>query len=139
MHGNANQATSKIAVCTQSQTEPIDLSSHKKLCYTEKQNNHFEEPKLKASLPLEEIKAPAKNNLLFGQLPTRIIAACVDNSSYNETMTNGTIASFNFKNNNVNFICLSRDRVQIPHKALQPEFENGGFIRSYTSLFTQTG
>ena len=71
----------------------------------------------------------------MGQLPTRLIVGLVDNDSYN-----GTIAKspFNFQHNNINFIAIYRDGVQIPCKPLQPDFENDQFIRSYLGLFTQT-
>ena len=76
-----------------------------------------------------------KENLFGGRLPTRLIVGLVDNDSYN-----GTIAKspFNFQHNNINFIAIYRDGVQILCKPLQPDFENERFIRSYLGLFTQT-
>ena len=50
-----------------------------------------------------------------------------------------TKSSFNFKYSNIKFVAIYRDGVQIPIKPLQPDFENGRFIRSYMRLFTQTG
>ena len=34
---------------------------------------------------------------------------------------------------------IYRDGVQIPSKALQPDFDNDRFVRSYVCFFTQTG
>ena len=78
----------------------------------------------------------SKENLFLGQFPTRIIAACVDNSSYNGTLIK---PPFNFKNYNINLICFCRDGVQIADKPLQSDFENDLFICCYTRLFSQTG
>ena len=77
-----------------------------------------------------------KENLFLGQLPTRIVVGVVDNDAYNGVIQK---SPFNFKHNNINFITIYRDGVQIPSKPLQPDFANDRFIRSYMRLFTQTG
>ena len=77
-----------------------------------------------------------KENLFLGQLPTQIVVGVVDNDAYNGAIQK---SSFNFKHNNINFIIIYRDGVQIPSKLLQPDFANDRFIRSYIRLFTQTG
>jgi hypothetical protein len=48
---------------------------------------------------------------------------------------NGTITKtpFDFKHYKINFVALNVDGRQIPAKPLQPDFENAGYIRSYTS------
>ena len=58
---------------------------------------------------------------------------------YNDVY-NGAIqkSPFNFKHNNINFIAIYGDGVQILSKSLQPDFSNDRFIRSYMRLFTQT-
>ena len=60
-----------------------------------------------------------KENLFLGQLPTRIVVGVVDNDAYNGAIQK---SPFNFKHNNINFITICRDRVQIPSKPLQPDF-----------------
>ena len=60
----------------------------------------------------------------------------VNNDAYNGTIQK---LPFNFKHNNINFITLYRDGVQIPSKSLQPDFANDRFIRCYMRLFSQTG
>ena len=77
-----------------------------------------------------------KENLFLGQLPTRVVMGLVDNEAYNGLLSK---SAFNFKHHNINFISLYRDGVQIPGKALQPNFAQNRFIRSYMRLFTQTG
>ena len=46
---------------------------------------------------------------------------------------------FNFKQNNIIFITIYRDDVQIFPKLLPLHFANDCFIRNYMRLFTQTG
>ena len=60
----------------------------------------------------------------------------MDNDAYSGAIQK---SPFNFKHNNINFITIYRDGVQIPSKLLQPNFANNRFICSYTRLFTQTG
>ena len=59
----------------------------------------------------------------------------VDNDAYNRNVTK---SPFNFKNYDFNFVCVYRDGTQIPSSALQPDFNNNKFIRSYLRLFLQT-
>jgi len=47
-------------------------------------------------------------------------------------------SSFNFQHNNINFVSIYRDGVQIPNKPLQPNFGSDHIIRSYLSLYSQT-
>ena len=77
-----------------------------------------------------------KENLFWGQLPTRLVFGVVDNDAYN-----GVIAKspFSFQHNHINFVAIYRDGVQIPSKPLQPDFVNDRFIRGYFGLYSQTG
>ena len=77
-----------------------------------------------------------KENLFLGQLPTRIVVGVVDNNACDRAIQK---TPFNFKHNNINFITIYRDGIQIPSRPLQPDFANDRFIRSYMHLFTQTG
>jgi hypothetical protein len=72
-----------------------------------------------------------QNNLFLGQLPKRLVIACVDSDALN-----GTIGKtpFDFKHYKINFVALNVDGRQIPAKPLQPDFENNGYIRSYMGL-----
>ena len=65
-----------------------------------------------------------------------MVVGVVDNDAYNGVITK---SPFNFKHNNINFMTIYRDGVQIPSKPLQPDFTNDRFVRSYVRLFTQTG
>jgi len=75
----------------------------------------------------------SKENLFLGQLPTRLVVDVVNNYAYNGVAVK---SPFNFQHNNINFISIYRDGVQIPRKPLQPNFGSDHFIRSYLS---QTG
>ena len=59
----------------------------------------------------------------------------VDNDAYN-----GNVAKspFNFKNYDINFVCVYRNGTQISSSPIQPHFEHNKFIRSYLRLFSQT-
>ena len=59
----------------------------------------------------------------------------VDNDSYNRNIAK---LPFNFKNYDINFVCVYRGGTQIPSSPLQPDFNNNKFIRSYLRLFSQT-
>ena len=72
---------------------------------------------VKSFVILSENQMLAKKNLYLELLLTRIFATSVDNSSYNGTITK---SHFNFKNYNINLICLYRYIVQISPKPLQP-------------------
>ena len=60
----------------------------------------------------------------------------VDNDAYNGVIGKNP---FNFKHNNINFIALYKDGEQIPSRPLQPDFAGRRFIRSFLSLYTETG
>ena len=55
--------------------------------------------------------------------------------------TTGTMLKnkFNAKNNAINFLAVYVDGRQVPAKPLQPNIENGSYIRSYVNLFSATG
>jgi hypothetical protein len=72
----------------------------------------------------------------LGQLPKRLVIACVDSHALNGTIWNNP---FDFKHYKINFVALNVDGRQIPAKPLQPDFENNGYIRSYMGLYTSTG
>ena len=84
---------------------------------------------------LEGNRSFLKESLFWGQLPTCIVVGFVDSNA-----SNGNIAKspFNFKNYDINFVCVYRDGTQIPLSPLQLDFNNNKFIRSYLRLFSQT-
>ena len=75
-------------------------------------------------------------NLFLGTLPKRLILWCIDNNAYNGEYSKNP---FNAKNNAINFLAVYVDGRQVPAKPLQPNFENGSYIRSYVNLFSATG
>lgn len=79
----------------------------------------------------------SKDNLFLGQLPQRLVIACVDADSYNGVFSK---SPFNFKNKNVNFLSLTLDGQSVPStKALTPKFTqtNGeSCTQAYQTLFT---
>ena len=75
-------------------------------------------------------------NLFLGTLPKRLILWCIGNDAYNGNYDKNP---FNAKNNAINFLAVYVDGRQVPAKPLQPNFENGSYIRSYVNLFSATG
>jgi hypothetical protein len=55
-----------------------------------------------------------QDNMFLGQLPKRLVIGCVDSGT-------------------------ERGRTTDSRQTLQPDFENGGYIRSYMGLYTSTG
>jgi hypothetical protein len=74
--------------------------------------------------------------MFLGQLPKRLVIACVDSDGLNGTIGKNP---FDFKHNKINFVALNVDGRQIPAKPLQPDFKNNGYIRGYMELYTSTG
>ena len=77
-----------------------------------------------------------QDNMFLGQLPKRLVIACVDSDALNGTIGKNP---FDFKHYKINFVALNVDGRQIPSKPLQPDFSNDGYIRSYMGLYTSTG
>ena len=71
-----------------------------------------------------------QDNMFLGQLPKRLVIGCVDSDTLNGTITK---IPFDFRHYKINFVALNVDGRQIP------DFENGGYIRSYIGLYTSTG
>jgi hypothetical protein len=71
-----------------------------------------------------------QENMFLGQLPKRLVIGCVDSDALNGTITK---IPFDFRHYKINFVALNVDGRQIP------DFENGGYIRSYIGLYTSTG
>ena len=76
------------------------------------------------------------DNVILGQLPKRIIVGFVENSAYNGDKS---LNPFDFKNLNINLLCLYVDGVQVPSKPLQPNFKTNMYVDAYHTLFSGTG
>lgn len=73
----------------------------------------------------------SQDNVFLGQLPKRLVLACIDNDAFNGTYTTNP---YNFKHNDVNFIGVYVDGNPACHKPLTPNYEDNQYIRSYNSL-----
>lgn len=77
------------------------------------------------------------DNVVLGQLPKRLIIGFVDNRAYNGDVT---LNPFNFQNYKINYLSLYIDGVQVPSRALQPDFtKNKLYADAYHTLFSGTG
>ncbi|XP_035211046.1 uncharacterized protein F54H12.2-like [Stegodyphus dumicola] len=73
-----------------------------------------------------------QDNIFIGQMPNRIVVACIDNDAFNG---NYKKSPFEFKHYNINFIGVYIDGQPVPHNPLQPNFDKNQFIRAYHNLF----
>ncbi|XP_023238249.1 uncharacterized protein LOC111637071 [Centruroides sculpturatus] len=76
------------------------------------------------------------SNAVIGQLPYRITIGLVSNSAFNG---NVKYNPFNFKNYNLNYICLLKDNQMIPPKPYTPDYTNKIYARNFISLFEDIG
>jgi hypothetical protein len=77
-----------------------------------------------------------QDNMILGQLPKRLVIACIDSDALNGTIGKNL---FDFKRYKINYVALNVDGRQIPAKPLQSDCENNGYIRSDMGLYTSTG
>ncbi|GBO00332.1 hypothetical protein AVEN_26818-1 [Araneus ventricosus] len=73
----------------------------------------------------------SQDNVFLGQMPKRLIIACVDNDAFNGTYSSNP---FRFKHNNLNFLGVYVDGNPISSKPLEPDYSNGQSIRAFNSL-----
>ena len=142
LHGNANQAQNKVSLkevtlfVRKVKPNPAVQLAHVKALQHATAKYPLRRVEVKSFTVLTGNRSITKENLFLGQLLTRLVVGVVDNDAYNGVITK---SPFHFKHNNINFMTIYRDGVQIPSKPLQPDFTNDRFIRSYLRLFTQTG
>lgn len=73
-----------------------------------------------------------QDNVFSGQMPKRLVLACVDNDAFNG---NYKKSPFEFNHYDINFIGVYVDGQPVPHQPMQLDFEKGNYIRAYQSLF----
>ncbi|GBN49345.1 hypothetical protein AVEN_111544-1 [Araneus ventricosus] len=73
-----------------------------------------------------------QDNVFSGQMPKRIVLACVDNDALNG---NYKKSPFEFNHYNANFIGVYVDGQTMPHQHLEVNFEKNNYIRAYQNLF----
>lgn len=76
-----------------------------------------------------------QDNIFTGQMPKRLVVACVDNDAFNG---NYKKSPFEFKHCHINFMGVYVDGQPMPHNPLQPDFTNKNFIRVYHNLFSHS-
>lgn len=73
-----------------------------------------------------------QDNVFSGQMPKRLVLACVDSDAYNG---NYQKSPFEFNHYSMNFIAVYIDGQPVPHQPMQLDFENENYIRAYQNLF----
>lgn len=82
------------------------------------------------------IQAESMDNVILGQLPKRLILGLVSNLAFNG---NRSLNPFNFHHQSLNFLALYVDGIQVPSKALQPNYKNRKYVEAYQTLFSGSG
>ena len=100
-----------------------------------------------AKYPVDRVKCktftvPAGNldlmqeNILMGQIPTRVVFGCVDNEAFNGKYNKNP---FNFKNYKIQTVSLQIDGQEQSLKPLECDFDNDKIAQAYVNLFISTG
>ena len=76
------------------------------------------------------------DNVILGQLPKRVILGLVSNLAFNG---NRSLNPFNFRHQSLNFLALYVDGIQVPSKALQPNYKTRKYVEAYQTLFSGSG
>ncbi len=77
-----------------------------------------------------------QDNLYLNHIPHRVVIGCVDTAGYNGSWTKNP---FFFHHWDISSIALFKDGQPVPAKALEPNFDNQMYVRSYQSLFGAIG
>jgi hypothetical protein len=78
----------------------------------------------------------SQEKLFSGQLPTRLVLGCLDNTAFNGSLARNP---FNFKHYNLKEISVYLDGQNHGIKPLSSNFESSQYISSFMSLFSGTG
>ena len=117
LHENANQAQNKVSlkevtlfVRKASKTKPAVQLAHVKALQHATAKYPLRGVQVKSFTVLTGNRTITKENLFLGQLPIQLVVGVVDNDAYNGVITK---SPFHFKHNNINFMTIYRDGVQI--------------------------
>ncbi len=77
-----------------------------------------------------------QDNLYLNQIPHRVVIGCVDTAAYNGSFSRNP---YFFHHWDISSIALFKDSQPVPSKALEPNFDNNMYVRSYQSLFGAVG
>ncbi|GFU57488.1 uncharacterized protein F54H12.2 [Trichonephila clavipes] len=95
----------------------------------------FNQDRLLLNLVDLKIKLILEDNVFSGQMPKRLVLACVDNDAFNE---NYKKYPFEFNHYYMNFLGVYVDGQPMPHQPLELDFEKDNYIRAYQNLFLQS-
>ena len=99
----------------------------------------FIRSKLKTFNILANNQSIHHENVILGTLPARIFIAFIETSAFHgNSSLSVTKNPFNFKNFNIDYICVYKNGIQIPSRAFQPDFDQSEYMRSYLSVFQST-
>lgn len=76
-----------------------------------------------------------QDNVFSGQMPKRLIIACVDNDAFNG---NYQKSPFEFNHYHTNFVGVYVDGQPVPHQPMHLDFEKQNYIQAYQNLFLKS-
>lgn len=123
-------------IVRRSKISPSVLLAHAKALSQKTAKYPITRVEVKAIAIHKGVHGETLDNVILGQIPKRIILGFVDNQAFNGSLN---LNPFNFKHYGINYLALCIDGVQVPARALQPDFENNLSIDAYHTLFSGTG
>jgi hypothetical protein len=82
------------------------------------------------------LRETPENAIFNGQIPRRLVIACVDADAYHGTMAK---SPFNFKNYNIDEVSITAAGQIYPAKPLTMDFEHSRYTRAFIQLFEGLG
>jgi ribonucleoside-diphosphate reductase beta chain len=82
------------------------------------------------------LRETPENAIFNGQIPRRLVIACVDADAYHGTYAK---SPFNFKNFGIDEVSVCAGGQTYPAKPLTPDFPNNRYVRSFIQLFEGLG
>ena len=114
---------------------PFILSAHANALQTSTAKYSYRNTQIRTHTIAQGSSSCHIDNLTTSAIPTRIILGFVTDQSFNGSYKNSPTL---FQHHHLNYLSLHVDGDQIPSKPLQPDFQEGHYLRSYYTLFTAT-
>ncbi|XP_064635795.1 uncharacterized protein F54H12.2-like [Lineus longissimus] len=126
-----------VLLVQQVKPNPAVLTAHAKALNTSNAKYPIRRVEVKTFSVNAGTQTVTRDNVYLGQVPRRVIVFMTDNAALVGAKNKNP---FNLKHNNLNFISVEANSRTYPAQPLTPSFgTNNRYIRSYMTLFTDTG
>ena len=117
---------------------PAVLTAHAKVLNTKNAQYPIRRVEVKSFSIPTGTQTVARDNVFLGQLPRRVVIFMTDNGAY---VGDNKKNPFELKHNKLNYISIEANGQSYPAQPLTPNFgdDANNYIRSYMTLFTETG